>query len=66
MTLNLDVSIYNIPEEVDKKEAELIELDNKIAILKQQVEQKRFEFNRTVKDIENYRAARMYRDHTPK
>lgn len=66
MAVNLDVSIYDIPEEVDKKEAEVIELDNKINILKQQVEQKRFEFNRTVKDIENYRAARKYGDHTPK
>jgi len=66
MATSLDVSIYDILGDIDKKKAELIQLNNEISTLKQQVEEKRFEFNRTVKDIENYRAARMYGDHTPK
>jgi len=66
MAVNLDVSIYDIAEEVDKKKAELFELDCKLSILKQQVEQKKSELISTIKNIENYRAARMHGDHPRK
>ena len=58
MEVSLDVSIYDIVEEIDNKKAELFELKNKISILKQQVEQKKSEFVSTVKNTEKYLAAR--------
>ena len=60
MEVNLDVSIYNIVEEIDNKKAELSELENKISILKKQVEQENSKFISTVKNTEKYIAARRY------
>ena len=37
MEVSLDVSIYDIAEEIDNKKAELFELKNKVSILKQQL-----------------------------
>jgi uncharacterized coiled-coil DUF342 family protein len=63
MAISLDTSIYDILGELDKKMIESRELDNNISFLKQQIDQKRSEFNKTVKDIENYRAARKSEDY---
>ncbi len=60
MEMNLDVSIYDIVEEVDNKKAELFELENKISILKKQVEQENSKFISTVKNTEKYIAVRRY------
>ena len=66
MAISLDTSIYDILGELDKKMIESRELDNNISFLKQQIDQKRSEFNKTVKDTENYRAARKSEDYHSK
>ena len=58
MATSLDVSIYEILGDIDKKKAELIELDNKILILNQQIDEKKAEFVSILKNTERYIAAR--------
>jgi hypothetical protein len=60
MTMSLDTSIYDILGDIDKKNEELIQLDNEISILRRQIEEKKAEFVSTVKNTEKYLAARKH------
>ena len=41
MAMSLDVSIYDILGDLDKKRQELVELDNELSFLKLQIEEKK-------------------------
>ena len=66
MATSLDLSIYDILGDIDKKREELIQLDNEISILKRQIEGKKAEFISKVKNTEKYLAARKYEGNPPK
>jgi hypothetical protein len=66
MGVILDVSIYDLVEEIDNKKAELSELEYKKSILKQQVEEEKSKFVNTLKNTEKYIAARRYATMNPK
>jgi hypothetical protein len=62
MATSLDLSIYDILGDLDKKKAELIQLDKELTNLKQQIEVKNAEFVSIIKNTEKYIAARRYGD----
>ena len=51
MTLNLDVSIFDMPLEIDTLKKEIADLKIEKSILEQQVDQKRSEFNMIIKQM---------------
>ncbi len=62
MATSLDLSIYDILGDIDKKKAELIQLEKELSMLKQQIEEKKAEFVSIFKNTEKYIAARKYGD----
>lgn len=60
MATSLDLSIYDVLGDIDKKKAELIQLNKELSELKQQIEEKNAEFVSIFKNTENYIAARKY------
>ena len=62
MATSLDLSIYDVLGDIDKKNAELIRLEKELTNLKQQIEEKKAEFVSIVKNTEKYIAARKYGD----
>ena len=53
MTLNLDVSIFDMPLEIDTLKKEIADLKIEKSILEQQVDQKRSEFNMIIKQMDD-------------
>jgi hypothetical protein len=62
MATSLDLSIYDLLGDIDKKKAELIQLEKELSTLKQQIDEKNAEFVSIVKNTEKYIAARKYGD----
>ncbi|MDN5845181.1 MAG: hypothetical protein L0H53_02775 [Candidatus Nitrosocosmicus sp.] len=63
--MSLDRSVYDILGDIDNKEAEIIQLDKKLSILKQQIEEKKAEFVSTVKNTEKYLTTRKSGNDSP-
>lgn len=62
MATSLDLSIYDVLGDIDKKKAELIKMNKELSMLKQQIEEKKAEFVSIFKNTEKYIAARKYGD----
>jgi hypothetical protein len=60
MVKGLGLSIYDIQEHIIDKQAQLYSLIGDLSVIREQIEEERFEFARTIKNTEKYRAARMY------